>query len=255
MFEQSILANGKTGRRVWTACLGMSSQAVLVAFAVVLPLVWPQALPLTRSWYEKYYIPTVPPPPPGPTAKPEVTRVEPRLAPEAPHPFTVPKVPDHPPIILNEAPLVKEGPVGVPGGVNLGSGQGVPGGFDFTRLLSFDRPVPVVRPPETRAATPSKEPSITRIRVSGLDPSKLLVCVKPVYPPLAKAAHIAGMVELEAVIAVSGRLSEIRVKSGHPLLVPAAVEAVRQWVYKPTYLNGDPVEVSTTIVVTFALNQ
>ena len=78
--------------------------------------------------------------------------------------------------------------------------------------------------------------------------------VEPQYPPLAKQAHISGTVEIEAVIAVDGRLREIHVKSGPPLLVKAAMDAVKQWVYEPTTLNGVPVEVVGVILVTFRLN-
>ena len=254
MFEQSILANGKSGRRVWTTCAGVTGEAIVVVLAAVAPMVFPQALPdLKRMVVE--YLPPVPPPPPGPRAKPDVTRVEP-VRTEAPRPFTAPpRVPENIAIGV-DSPEVRDAPVGVVGGMNLNSGPGVQGGIDLTRLFSVERPVPVVRPPETHPArakdtTPVQ---IKRIKMSYVQPSQLLVCIKPAYPPLAKAAHISGVVALEAVIATNGRLAEIRVKSGHPLLVPAAVEAVRQWVYKPTFLNGDPVEVATTIMVTFALN-
>jgi protein TonB len=253
MFEQSILTNGKSGRRVWTTCAGVTGEAIVVVLAAVAPMVFPQALPdLKRMVIE--YLPPVPPPPPGPQAKPEVTHVEPRRA-DAPRLFTVPdSMPPKAVQVVDELPA--EAPlVTVPGSTGPGGGSGAKSSFDFTGLFA-DRLPPMPRPPETHPA-PVKDTSvpIKRIRMSYVQPSQLLVCVKPVYPPLAKAARISGVVELEAVIATSGRLAEIRVKSGHPLLVPAAVEAVRQWVYKPTFLNGDAVEVATTIMVTFALNQ
>jgi protein TonB len=85
--------------------------------------------------------------------------------------------------------------------------------------------------------------------------SKLVHQVRPAYPPLAKQARIKGQVLLSAVISREGRIQELRLVSGHPLLAPAAMEAVRQWLYSPTLLNGDPVEVLTTIEVNFTLAQ
>ena len=77
---------------------------------------------------------------------------------------------------------------------------------------------------------------------------------EPSYPPLARQARVSGTVQLEGVIGTDGRLKELRVVSGHPLLARAALEAVSQWVYKPTLLNGRPVEVIAPITVTFRLN-
>jgi protein TonB len=79
--------------------------------------------------------------------------------------------------------------------------------------------------------------------------------VQPTYPPLARQARIQGVVILEAVISKEGSIDDLKVISGHPLLQQAAVDAVRQWKYKPTTLNGEPVEVVTTITVTFSFGQ
>jgi protein TonB len=76
--------------------------------------------------------------------------------------------------------------------------------------------------------------------------------VRPVYPPLAKQARIQGVVVLEAVIGKDGKIQNLRVITGHPLLIKAAQDAVSQWEYKPTMLNGEPVEVVTTVTVNFA---
>ena len=77
--------------------------------------------------------------------------------------------------------------------------------------------------------------------------------VQPVYPVLARQSGIQGVVVLHAIIDRDGRVSELRVISGHPLLVKAAIDAVNQWRYQPTLLNGQPVEVETTITVSFVL--
>ncbi|MBV8728525.1 MAG: energy transducer TonB, partial [Acidobacteriia bacterium] len=95
-----------------------------------------------------------------------------------------------------------------------------------------------------------------RIRVGGnLQSTKVIVQPRPVYPPLAKQAHIEGQVKLLAEIGADGTVQNLTVISGHPLLVPAAVEAVKQWVYQTTLLNGQPVGVETEIDVNFTLAQ
>jgi protein TonB len=77
--------------------------------------------------------------------------------------------------------------------------------------------------------------------------------VQPTYPPLARTARIQGAVALQAVISTQGTIENLKVVTGHPLLAPAAIEAVRQWRYRPYILNNDPVEVETQITVNFSL--
>ncbi len=113
-------------------------------------------------------------------------------------------------------------------------------------------------PPRRRRRRPRRppRPPPTRIRQGGnVQQAMLLVQIKPVYPPLAKQARIQGVVILEAVIGKDGAVSEIKVINGHPLLQQAAIDAVSQWKYKPTLLNGEPVEVVTTVTVNFAFQQ
>jgi protein TonB len=78
--------------------------------------------------------------------------------------------------------------------------------------------------------------------------------IQPQYPPLARQARVSGTVKLHAIIAKDGTVQELQVISGHPLLIQAALDAVRQWRYRPTLLNTEPVEVDTTIDVIFTLN-
>ena len=85
--------------------------------------------------------------------------------------------------------------------------------------------------------------------------ANLIKQAKPVYPPLAKQARVQGMVKFKAMIGKDGTIQNLQLVSGPPLLVQAATQAVQQWVYKPTLLNGEPVEVITTIDVNFTLNQ
>jgi protein TonB len=83
--------------------------------------------------------------------------------------------------------------------------------------------------------------------------AKVIAQPQPQYPALARQARIQGNVVLHAIIGKDGRVGELEVVSGHPLLVQAALDAVKNWRYQPTQLNGDPVEVDTTITVSFVL--
>jgi hypothetical protein len=126
---------------------------------------------------------------------------------------------------------------GVPGGVVGGVPGGVTGGVIGA--------VPSVPPPAD---------GTKRITIGGnVQQAKLISQPKPVYPPLAKQAHVSGIVHLYAIIGKEGNVINLAVISGHPLLIPSAMEAVRQWVYQTTLLNGEPVEVVTQIDVNYTL--
>ena len=94
-----------------------------------------------------------------------------------------------------------------------------------------------------------------RVRVSqGVSQGLLVHKVQPSYPPLARQARIQGTVVLQALIGKDGSIQNLHVVSGHPMLTNAALEAVKEWKYKPYILNGEPVEVETTINVNFSLS-
>jgi len=125
-----------------------------------------------------------------------------------------------------------------------------------TLKLSLDTPAPPasIYSREAPAVSAAATSSPQRIRVGGnVQQSMLIEQFRPVYPPMAKQARIQGVVRFNAIIARDGTVANLEVLTGHPLLVPAALEAVRQWVYKPTLLNGEPVEVITQIDVNFTL--
>jgi len=153
-----------------------------------------------------------------------------------------------PKVIPKEVKIIKEeaepdmgaATGGVPGGVAGGSMGGTIGGVIGGM----------------GGAPPPPKPTQQRIRQGGSVQAALLVNkVQPVYPPLARQTRISGTVRLHAIISKSGSVESLEVISGHPLLVRAAMDAVQQWKYKPTLLNGEPVEVDTTIDVIFSLNQ
>ncbi len=98
-----------------------------------------------------------------------------------------------------------------------------------------------------------RPPPPAPIRVGGnVQQAALINQVQPQYPPLARQARVTGIVILEAIIGRDGAVRDVRVITGHALLAPAAVKAVEQWRYNPTVLNGEPVEVVTTVTVNFS---
>jgi protein TonB len=136
---------------------------------------------------------------------------------------------------------------GVPGGVPGGAPGGVIGGI-IGGIPSAAPPPPVKEAP--KPTTPQ------RVRVGGnVQAANLIKKVTPTYPPLAKQARISGQVRFTAIIGKDGTIQNLQLVSGHPLLVAAAQEAVKQWIYKPTLLNNEPVEVITQIDVNFTLSQ
>lgn len=102
------------------------------------------------------------------------------------------------------------------------------------------------------AASPAPEPRPIRVGAE-VQAANIQEKITPVYPPLAKAARVQGIVRFDVTIGTDGRVQDMRLVSGPPLLIQAAMEAVRQWVYKPTLLNGNPVTVQTTVDITFTL--
>ena len=128
----------------------------------------------------------------------------------------------------------------------LGIAESVGGGLDLLHSLAED----------STAATPVTPPvrAPQRIREGGIiEAAKIIAQPQPTYPVLAVQASIQGNVVLHAIIGKDGRVSELEIISGDPRLVKAALDAVRQWRYQPTLLNGEPVEVDTTITVSFVL--
>lgn len=142
--------------------------------------------------------------------------------------------------VLHDEPIASEGPPKLDGYV-LG---GIPNGVPNAILNEMARAVP----PMTKPTPPQK------VRVSsGVAQGMLVHQVKPQYPRLAIQARVQGTVVLQAVIGKDGTVRDLRLVSGHPLLAPAAIEAVKQWRYRPYLLNNEPVEVDTQINVNFTL--
>ena len=241
MFEDSLIESGgrlKTKRGL-TSTIAFLIEAVLVGIMVLLPLLFTDALPKAQLMTFLVTPPPPPPPPPPPAAVVHVVRqiqtdiVNGQLR-------TPTKIPKKVDIIKEDAapPPVMAGIVGgVPGGVPGGQMGGVIGG-----IISS---TPVAVP---KIATPQ------RVRVSqGVTQGLLIRRVQPNYPALARQARIQGSVILQAQISKTGDIENLTLVSGHPMLAPAAIEAVKQWKYKPYILNGEPVEVDTQVTVNFTL--
>jgi periplasmic protein TonB len=247
MFEEmveSTVGGKKKTNKSWTVFLSMLFQVGFLAILILIPLIYTEALPKTLM-SSILLAPPPPPPPPPPPAPAQIVHVKPVAHLMDAGKLVAPKV------IPKEVKIIKEDATppdmsagiagGVPGGVAGGSMGGVIGG--------------VIGGAGT-AAPPPPKPTVTRTRVGGaVQAAKLVNRVTPVYPPLARQTRISGTVRLHAIIGKNGMVEQLQVESGHPLLVQSALDAVRQWRYQPTLLNGEPVEVDTEIDVIFSLAQ
>jgi protein TonB len=251
MFEQSLLdAQGTKTKTKYTVFVSFILECIGIGIMILVPLIYTNTLPATQLM--SYLVaPPPPPPPPPPPAVVKIQKIVPRefdagklLQPKAiPKNVAIIKEDDAPPPSAAIAGVVG----GVPGGMVGGTVGGVIGG-----IISA---APVAPPPPPKVEAP-KAAAPQRIRVGGnVQKAMQLFTPTPVYPPLAKQARIQGVVKLNAIISKEGLIEQLSVVSGHPLLIPSALEAVKKWRYKPTLLNGEPVEVITQIDVNFTLTQ
>jgi protein TonB len=253
MFEQTFVGGEDPARKGTSLFISFTLQTLLVIVAIIIPLIFTDTLPKTQltSFLVAPPPPPPPPPPPAATPPPKVVKVVPRQF-DAGRLLAPKQIPKEIANIKEEElpPVASVGVVGgVPGGVPGGAVGGVIGGI----IGSVPSAAPPPPPPVKEAPKPATP---KQIRVGGnVQAAKLVRQVKPVYPPLAKQARIQGTVRFQAIIAKDGTIQNLQLVSGHPLLVTAAREAVMQWVYQPTLLNGEPVEVVTTIDVNFTLTQ
>ena len=241
MFDEMVVSspNPKKTNKPWTVVLSMIFQVAFLAVLILIPLIYTEALPKTMMATLLVAPPPPPPPPPPPIA--QVVHVKPQVHLMDAGKLVTPKViPKDIKIIKEDAPDMSGMQGGVVGGVAGGQMGGVIGGVIGG----------------VGAAPPPPKPTQQRIRQGGqVQAAKLVNKVQPLYPPLARQTRISGTVRLHAIIAKNGSVEQLEVISGHPLLVQAALDAVRQWKYQPTTLNGENVEVDTTIDVIFSLNQ
>jgi protein TonB len=219
--------------------VSLALEAGLVGAMLLWPLITPGVLP-------RWYVVTPAPPYPGGgggTSHPH--------EPAHPHPH-----PSHPlaPCLFCAPPVIPphvssaddDEPPAIPddrGG--SGPGPAFPGGGSTIPGAGDGRPMPPAPPPPA----PSRPLQIS----GGVMEASLIHRVQPIYPAIARFAHISGTVELRAIIGKDGTVRELEVVSGNAILAQAALAAVREWRYQPTLLSGNPVEVETRITVTFVL--
>jgi len=242
MFADSLLDSHFTGRaqRGWTTLTSCALQTLALAGVLMLPLLDPEGLP--KLHLLSVSAPIGPPPGPPPvvehahaTNRPIQSNLSHGLVVAPP---TIPTGVSH---VVDDGPLQDSSPcaVCVPGGT---------GSLSSTNPIfgSLGHRVPVVTPPPP--------PTVHPPRISHMMEGNLIYRVQPTYPPLARAARIQGTVLLRAIISRNGTIENLQTISGHPMLVGAALDAVRQWRYRPYILNGDPVEVETQVTVIFSLS-
>ena len=237
MFDDALNSSwNERSRRGFTTLTSFGLQALAAGALLVLPLLRPAGLPLLRRLATPVSV--------GQPGKTPTVRLQPGTnTPQHSGPIEITlRMPAH---IPNQTPAGDEGPpdIGpsgpyIPGTPGLGSPDGVP-----NLLGNGTRPIMPVAP-----ALVSRP-----ISVSHISEGNLVRKILPTYPPLARAARLQGQVVLQAVISKQGTIENLKVLAGHPMLVPAAIEAVRQWRYRPYILNNEPVEVETQITVNFSL--
>ncbi len=220
-----------------TLPVSLALHGLAAATIVIVPILATDKMPEPSSAVKAFFVepmaaPAPPPPPPPPAARPQnAPRVPPKVVTQT-NQFVAPvEVPQE---IKPEEGLDLGGVAGgVEGGVPGGVVGGVVGGL------------PDAPPPPPQQA----------VRVGGqIKEPKKLKNVNPAYPDIAKQARVQGIVILECTISPQGKVTDVKVLRGIPLLDQAAVEAVRQWVYTPTLLNGVPVPVIMTVTVNFKLS-
>jgi protein TonB len=237
MFEDSLIESGGRLRtnRGRTAAISFGLQAILVGILVLIPLLITEALP--KQQLTTFLVAPPPPPPPPPPAAPVhiVHQVQTDIVNNQLR--TPTRIPQKVQMIKEDAAPPSMGAMGVMGGTGGGSPGGVIGGI----ISSANVVAPKVAPPQ-------------RVRVSsGVSTGNLIRKITPQYPSIARTAHISGSVMLEAEISKEGDVVNLHVIGGPPLLRQAAIDAVKQWKYRPYLLNGEPVVVDTQVTVIFSL--
>lgn len=248
MFEQTLLTQPQPGRKTGALAISFLAQSCVLGVLVIGPLIYTQAMPLAVPKIDlPVFLKPLPPEPPREIVQTRVTSSNGRTAPRTFQPIYVRRVPTGPisENIFEEIPEINGETV--PRGT---LGIEIPGTVSLPGYIAEIPRAEVVKPVVITPATPAKPTAIS----SGVLASKLLTRVLPQYPSTARLMRVSGVVRLIVVVGKDGHVENVRVIEGHPMLRAAAVEAVKQWVYSPTYLSGQPVEVEAAIEVNFNLN-
>jgi protein TonB len=233
MFDQTFIEAAPDGKKRLTLLLSLLLQIVVLTALIAAPLIYTQVLP--RAQLRSVFAAPTPPA----AAKPPTTV---RTQPSSSHLFrweVPPAATQHPQASSTDLPA--------PPSIS----EGAPGGDPSYNAVPLT--VAAIKPPDPPPAPPVTKPTTKPLRIANMQASQLIHQVQPTYPAVAKQVRVQGIVEFTAVIGKTGGIEHLQLVHGHPLLVKAAEEAILQWKYKPTLLNGEPVEVITDIVVHFAL--
>jgi periplasmic protein TonB len=225
-------------RRGWTTLTSFGLQALITAVLLLLPLLRPTGLPSFHQLSTPVSLGQ-------PLAETSAVRA---------HAGSQP-LPDRPAVFIFRQPSP------IPGGTRAASNDSLP---ETTGLGPYVPGSPIGGDPRglpgffesgSRPVLPAAPPPVVArpLRLSHMSEGDLIRKMQPTYPPLARSARIQGIVVLQAVISKQGTIENVTVLTGHPMLVPAAIAAVRQWRYRPYILNSEPVEVETQITVNFSL--
>jgi protein TonB len=244
MFEQTLLTHPASARKTGALAASFVAQMTILGVLFVGPLLYTQVLPLMVLAPEPLFAPTrrVTPPPDVPTT------ANPRNPSSGPSyrtfnaPATVPKGPIRNDVVVGAELIPNENVVGpvIPELTGGRPGVNVLPEVAIPVEVAKTKPVPVAEAVPTRVS-------------GGAQAAKLITRVVPAYPPLALRMRVSGTVHLLGIIGKDGRIRDLQVLDGHPMLRQAALEAVRQWIYSPTVLSGQPVEVEAPIDVNFTL--
>ncbi len=242
MFSQTFVDGTRRTRKPYAVALSLLLQIAVVGLLILVPLLYTQTLPDAQL---KSML-MAPLPPPAPKLR-TVVEVKPAVVRALSGTRLV-----APTAIPKRINMV----VAAPAALDLGSVTTVSGTGENGNPLLFG---------STGSSNPSPPPFIPTakpkaaagpVRVGGVvAEANILHRVQPLYPPLAKSARVQGSVEFTALISKNGRVENLQLVRGHPLLVNAAREAILQWLYRPTMLNGEPVDVLTSISVNFKLTE
>jgi protein TonB len=247
MFEDSLLDSSRfrSKRKAGATVFSFVIQIALVCVLILIPLIYTEALPAQQFMTMLVAPPPPPPPPPPPAAAAPVKVVKAASEMVNGSLRTPTKIPQKIQMLKEDEPMVAGAGGGVVGGVPGGVPGGTLGGVLGGIINSTPAAVPKIAQPVARAP----------LKVSqGVTEGLLVNKVQPVYPPLARQARVQGEVVLQAIISKNGSIENLKLISGNPLLTAAAIDAVKQWKYKPYFLNGEPVEVDTMITVRFNLS-
>lgn len=244
VFEQSLLLN-QDAKRPWNFVASLGAELLVVSLALLIPLLYSDHLPAIH-WKDIMVAPA--PLPPAPLLiKPATGQAGTTRAPSRPQPFRLNF--DHKTEYVphESTEFAVEAPPGLAPGPLAG---------ETNMLGRFIPNVVALPPPPPKPPVETHKPPSAPVPVGGdVQMAKLLRKVIPEYPAMAKAARISGIVRLIGIIGKDGAIRNLQLVSGHPMLARAALEAVQQWLYKPTLLNGMPVEVIAPIEVNFTLGR